>query len=133
MPSSSNWDILRGLGIHRVIEPARSLPQAAWKLDNTPYECWLACAGERSFSQVCTGKPNRTSLSHRFLVNGVAFVFSQLLRRHETGGKNSSCKLIDSWSSYAAPIRLAINSSSIRNITSVTQFPSSMLRPTLKL
>jgi L-erythro-3,5-diaminohexanoate dehydrogenase len=36
MPSSSDWDISRDLGIHRVIEPAGSLPQAAWKLDNTP-------------------------------------------------------------------------------------------------
>jgi L-erythro-3,5-diaminohexanoate dehydrogenase len=36
MPSSSGWDISRNLGVHRVIEPSGSLPQAAWKLDNTP-------------------------------------------------------------------------------------------------
>jgi len=36
MPSSSAWDIARNLGIHRVIEPVGLLPQAAWKLDNTP-------------------------------------------------------------------------------------------------
>ena len=36
MPSSSDWDISRNLGIHRVIEPGDLLPQAAWKLDNTP-------------------------------------------------------------------------------------------------
>jgi len=36
MPSSSDWDISRDLGIHRVIEPAGLLPQAAWKLDSTP-------------------------------------------------------------------------------------------------
>ena len=36
MSSSSDWDISRNLGIHRVIEPAGLLPQAAWKLDNTP-------------------------------------------------------------------------------------------------
>lgn len=36
MPSSSDWDISRDLGIHRVIEPTGILPQAAWKLDNTP-------------------------------------------------------------------------------------------------
>ncbi len=36
MPSSDDRDILRNLGIHRVIEPAGLLPQAAWKLDNTP-------------------------------------------------------------------------------------------------
>ncbi len=36
MPSSADTDILRSLGIHRVIEPKASLPQAAWKLDNTP-------------------------------------------------------------------------------------------------
>ncbi len=36
MPSSSNLDISRHLGIHRVIEPAGFLPQSAWKLDNTP-------------------------------------------------------------------------------------------------
>src|SRR5947209_6357332 len=36
MPSSSDWDISRNLGTHRVIEPAGVLPQAAWKLDNTP-------------------------------------------------------------------------------------------------
>jgi L-erythro-3,5-diaminohexanoate dehydrogenase len=36
MPSYSDWDVSRNLGIHRVIEPAGLLPQAAWKLDNTP-------------------------------------------------------------------------------------------------
>ena len=36
MPSSAGVDMLRSLGIHRVIEPQGSLPQAAWKLDNTP-------------------------------------------------------------------------------------------------
>src|SRR5260370_26887740 len=36
MLSSTDQDILRDLGIHRVIEPAVSLPQPAWKLDNTP-------------------------------------------------------------------------------------------------
>ncbi len=29
-------DIISDLGIHRVIEPQGSLPQPAWKLDNTP-------------------------------------------------------------------------------------------------
>lgn len=33
---STDRDILRDLGIHRVIEPSGSLPQPAWKLDNTP-------------------------------------------------------------------------------------------------
>ena len=36
MPPSPDQDILRNLGIHRVIEPRGSLPQPAWKLDNTP-------------------------------------------------------------------------------------------------
>ena len=36
MPFPSDRDISRNLGIHRVIEPAGSLPQTAWKLDNTP-------------------------------------------------------------------------------------------------
>jgi L-erythro-3,5-diaminohexanoate dehydrogenase len=36
MPSSVGADMLRTLGIHRVIEPQGTLPQAAWKLDNTP-------------------------------------------------------------------------------------------------
>jgi len=36
VPSSSDLDISRHLGIHRVIEPAGFLPQSAWKLDNTP-------------------------------------------------------------------------------------------------
>ena len=36
MPSSAGSDVLRSLGIHRVIEPRGSLPQAAWRLDNTP-------------------------------------------------------------------------------------------------
>src|SRR6266567_3774541 len=36
MPISPDQDILRSLGIHRVIEPVGSLPQPAWKLDNTP-------------------------------------------------------------------------------------------------
>src|SRR5947199_7991378 len=36
MSSSRYRDISRSLGMHRVIEPAGTLPQAAWKLDNTP-------------------------------------------------------------------------------------------------
>jgi L-erythro-3,5-diaminohexanoate dehydrogenase len=36
MPPFADSDISRSLGIHRVIEPRGSLPQAAWKLDNTP-------------------------------------------------------------------------------------------------
>jgi L-erythro-3,5-diaminohexanoate dehydrogenase len=35
-------DLQRGLGVHRVLEPRGSLPQSAWKLDNTP----VAQAGE---------------------------------------------------------------------------------------
>jgi L-erythro-3,5-diaminohexanoate dehydrogenase len=37
MSSSANSDIVHSLGIHRVIEPIDSLPQTAWKLDNTPH------------------------------------------------------------------------------------------------
>ncbi|MGZ6368549.1 MAG: hypothetical protein ACXWPS_21670, partial [Ktedonobacteraceae bacterium] len=37
MLSTHNPDISRSLGIHRVTEPEGSLPQAAWKLDNTPF------------------------------------------------------------------------------------------------
>ena len=29
-------DITYDLGVHRVIEPKGTLPQPAWKLDNTP-------------------------------------------------------------------------------------------------
>ncbi|HKV57744.1 MAG TPA: L-erythro-3,5-diaminohexanoate dehydrogenase [Ktedonobacteraceae bacterium] len=36
MPIPANQDMQRALGIHRVLEPAGSLPQPAWKLDNTP-------------------------------------------------------------------------------------------------
>ncbi len=36
MPFTADSNILRDLGIHRAIEPRGSLPQAAWKLDNTP-------------------------------------------------------------------------------------------------
>ena len=38
MPLSlpSDQDLQRSLGIHRVLEPRGSLPQPAWKLDNTP-------------------------------------------------------------------------------------------------
>ncbi len=36
MNSPNDKNIARSLGIHRVIEPLGSLPQAAWKLDNTP-------------------------------------------------------------------------------------------------
>lgn len=32
----SDQDLQRSLGIHRVLEPRGSLPQPAWKLDNTP-------------------------------------------------------------------------------------------------
>ncbi len=38
----SDQDLQRSLGIHRVLEPRGSLPQPAWKLDNTP----VAQAGE---------------------------------------------------------------------------------------
>ena len=38
----SDQDLQRSLGIHRVLEPPGSLPQPAWKLDNTP----VAQAGE---------------------------------------------------------------------------------------
>ncbi len=38
----SGQDLQRSLGIHRVLEPRGSLPQSAWKLDNTP----VAQAGE---------------------------------------------------------------------------------------
>jgi L-erythro-3,5-diaminohexanoate dehydrogenase len=34
--SDNDEEIWRNLGMHRVIEPVGSLPQAAWKLDNTP-------------------------------------------------------------------------------------------------
>jgi L-erythro-3,5-diaminohexanoate dehydrogenase len=36
MPTSVDQDMIRSLGIHRVIEPIGALPQPAWKLDNTP-------------------------------------------------------------------------------------------------
>jgi L-erythro-3,5-diaminohexanoate dehydrogenase len=36
MQSLPEQDMLRDLGIHRVIEPRGVLPQPAWKLDNTP-------------------------------------------------------------------------------------------------
>src|SRR5260370_8746107 len=35
-PGTGQQDIISNLGIHRVIEPQGSLPQPAWKLDNTP-------------------------------------------------------------------------------------------------
>jgi len=35
-PETEQQDIISSLGIHRVIEPQGSLPQPAWKLDNTP-------------------------------------------------------------------------------------------------
>src|SRR5690348_18328990 len=35
-PPSIDQDLQRSLGIHRVLEPRGSLPQPAWKLDNTP-------------------------------------------------------------------------------------------------
>jgi L-erythro-3,5-diaminohexanoate dehydrogenase len=36
MSSASEQNVARYLGIHRVIEPRGTLPQPAWKLDNTP-------------------------------------------------------------------------------------------------
>jgi L-erythro-3,5-diaminohexanoate dehydrogenase len=36
MQSTTDQDIQRHLGIHRVLEPQGALPQPAWKLDNTP-------------------------------------------------------------------------------------------------
>jgi L-erythro-3,5-diaminohexanoate dehydrogenase len=36
MQSTTEQDIQRHLGIHRVLEPQGALPQPAWKLDNTP-------------------------------------------------------------------------------------------------
>jgi L-erythro-3,5-diaminohexanoate dehydrogenase len=34
--TTSDDDLQRSLGIHRVLEPRGALPQPAWKLDNTP-------------------------------------------------------------------------------------------------
>ena len=42
MPHSPEFDYIRDLGVHRVLEPRGALPQPAWKLDNTP----VARAGE---------------------------------------------------------------------------------------
>jgi L-erythro-3,5-diaminohexanoate dehydrogenase len=36
LPLPSEQDLPRSLGIHRALEPRGSLPQPAWKLDNTP-------------------------------------------------------------------------------------------------
>ena len=36
IPDFANQDVIRSLGIHRVIEPEGALPQPAWRLDNTP-------------------------------------------------------------------------------------------------
>src|SRR5579885_979185 len=36
MAFSPATEMLRSLGVHRVIEPEGALPQPAWKLDNTP-------------------------------------------------------------------------------------------------
>lgn len=36
MSSSYDQDFVRSLGIHRVLEPIGTLPQPAWRLDNTP-------------------------------------------------------------------------------------------------
>src|SRR5450755_1002043 len=36
MSSSPDHSLYRDLGIHRVLEPPGTLPQPAWKLDNTP-------------------------------------------------------------------------------------------------
>jgi L-erythro-3,5-diaminohexanoate dehydrogenase len=57
------------LGSHRVIEPKGALPQAAWKLDNTPrpYANEILCAVEtlnvdsasfKQISEVCGGDPD---------------------------------------------------------------------------
>jgi L-erythro-3,5-diaminohexanoate dehydrogenase len=70
MPFSTNLDILRSLGIHRVIEPRGSLPQPAWKLDNTPVvqpsetlvDVRALHIDSASFTQivgVCEGDPER--------------------------------------------------------------------------
>jgi L-erythro-3,5-diaminohexanoate dehydrogenase len=42
MSSLPQQDVVRDLGIHRVLEPRGTLPQPAWRLDNTP----AAYAGE---------------------------------------------------------------------------------------
>lgn len=36
MPAAPDQDLMRALGIHRVLEPKGALPQSAWRLDNTP-------------------------------------------------------------------------------------------------
>ena len=80
MPSLSDQDLLRNLGMHRVIEPRGALPQAAWKLDNTP----VAFPGETlihvhklhidsaSFTQIATVCEYDTERVGRHIMNIVA-------------------------------------------------------------
>src|SRR5579859_5034630 len=72
MAVSSNQDIARGLGIHRVIEPRGALPQPAWKLDNTPlayptetlinvHKLHIDSASFTQIAQVCARDSERMS------------------------------------------------------------------------
>ena len=80
MPFSLDQDMLRNLGIHRVIEPPGTLPQPAWKLDNTP----VASPGETlvkvhklhidsaSFTQIANACNRDTARMSRHILDIIA-------------------------------------------------------------
>jgi L-erythro-3,5-diaminohexanoate dehydrogenase len=80
MPFSTDSDILYSLGIHRVIEPRGSLPQAAWKLDNTPVaqssetliEAHALHIDSASFAQIASACDNDPERMKRHLLDIVA-------------------------------------------------------------
>jgi L-erythro-3,5-diaminohexanoate dehydrogenase len=80
MPFTADADILRDLGTHRVIEPQGSLPQAAWKLNNTPIaqssetlvEVHALHIDSASFTQIAGACDNDPERMKRHLLDIVA-------------------------------------------------------------
>ncbi len=80
MPFTADADILRDLGTHRVIEPKGSLPQAAWKLNNSPVaqssetlvEVHALHIDSASFAQIASACDNDPERMKRHLLDIVA-------------------------------------------------------------
>lgn len=80
MPFSIDTDMLHNLGIHRAIDPQGSLPQAAWKLDNTPVaqstetlvEVNALHIDSASFTQIASACDNDLERMKRYILDIVA-------------------------------------------------------------
>ena len=129
MDSSNKKEIARNLGIHRVLEPAGSLPQAAWKLDNTPVaqsmetlvEVQALHIDSASFTQIASACDRDTNKMSRHIMD----IVSQRGKMHNpvTGSGGvliGTVREIDE--SYAEKHHLAIGDTVV-SLTSLSWLP----------